>query len=85
MRAPRVLAVDIGAGHVACGVFTVGATGRLVLQQVMPPRQPQTMVHNGAHRAVEPNQLRDLRHAVFEVCEGFHDSIVETIADRHHR
>src|ERR1044071_6405030 len=33
MRAPRVLAVDIGAGHVACGVFTVGATGRLVLQQ----------------------------------------------------
>ena len=33
MRAPRVLAVDIGAGHVACGVFTVGASGRLVLQQ----------------------------------------------------
>src|SRR6476661_2934025 len=33
MRSPRVLAVDIGAGHVACGVFTVGATGRLVLQQ----------------------------------------------------
>src|SRR5688572_16350618 len=33
MRAPRVLAVDIGAGHVACGVFSVGATGRLVLQQ----------------------------------------------------
>lgn len=32
MRAPRVLAVDIGAGHVACGVFSVGATGRLVLQ-----------------------------------------------------
>lgn len=32
MRAPRVLAVDIGAGHVACGVFTVGASGRLVLQ-----------------------------------------------------
>src|SRR4051812_8102001 len=33
MRSPRVLAVDIGAGHVACGVFTVGAAGRLVLQQ----------------------------------------------------
>jgi type IV pilus assembly protein PilM len=33
MRAPRVLAVDIGAGHVACGIFTVGASGRLVLQQ----------------------------------------------------
>src|SRR5437764_10510685 len=32
MRAPRVLAVDIGAGHVACGVFTLGASGRLVLQ-----------------------------------------------------
>lgn len=33
MRSPRVLAVDIGAGHVACGLFAVGATGRLVLQQ----------------------------------------------------
>src|SRR5687768_8217936 len=33
MRAPRVLAVDIGAGHVACGAFAVGASGRLVLQQ----------------------------------------------------
>ncbi len=33
MRAPRVLAVDIGAGHVACGIFSVGASGRLVLQQ----------------------------------------------------
>lgn len=33
MRSPRVLAVDIGAGHVACGVFAVGASGRLVLQQ----------------------------------------------------
>ncbi len=33
MRAPRVLAVDIGAGHVACGVFLVGPSGRLVLQQ----------------------------------------------------
>lgn len=33
MRSPRILAVDIGAGHVACGVFSTGATGRLVLQQ----------------------------------------------------
>ena len=33
MRAPRVLAVDIGASHVACGVFAVGASGRIVLQQ----------------------------------------------------
>jgi len=33
MRSPRVLAVDIGAGHVACGVFSAGATGRLVLHQ----------------------------------------------------
>src|SRR5258706_13785303 len=33
MRSPRFLAVDIGAGHVACGVFTTGATGRLILQQ----------------------------------------------------
>src|SRR5687767_3025350 len=33
MRSPRVLAVDVGAGHVACGVFAAGATGRLVLQQ----------------------------------------------------
>jgi type IV pilus assembly protein PilM len=33
MRSSRVLAVDIGAGHVACGAFTAGATGRLVLQQ----------------------------------------------------
>ncbi|MBI5768168.1 MAG: pilus assembly protein PilM [Verrucomicrobia bacterium] len=33
MRSPRVLAVDIGAGHVAAGVFSTGASGRLVLQQ----------------------------------------------------
>lgn len=33
MRSPRILAVDIGAGHVAAGVFSTGATGRLVLQQ----------------------------------------------------
>ncbi len=32
MRAPRILAVDVGASHVACGMFTAGATGRLVLQ-----------------------------------------------------
>ncbi len=33
MRSHRVLAVDIGAGHVACAIFGVSATGRLVLQQ----------------------------------------------------
>ena len=33
MRSHRVLAVDIGAGHVAAGVFSAGAAGRLVLQQ----------------------------------------------------
>lgn len=33
MRSPRVLAVDIGAGHTVCGVFTTGAAGRLVLQE----------------------------------------------------
>lgn len=33
MRSPRVLAVDIGAGHTVCGVFTAGAAGRLVLQE----------------------------------------------------
>jgi type IV pilus assembly protein PilM len=41
MRSPRVLAVDIGAGHVACGVFSVGATGRLVLQHfALEPHSP---------------------------------------------
>ncbi|HVS51513.1 MAG TPA: pilus assembly protein PilM [Opitutaceae bacterium] len=33
MRSSRILAVDVGAGHVACGVFASGATGRLVLQR----------------------------------------------------
>ena len=33
MRAPRILAVDIGASHVVCGTFTVGVAGRLVLQE----------------------------------------------------
>ncbi|MSU72860.1 MAG: fimbrial assembly protein [Opitutus sp.] len=33
MRSTRLLAVDIGAGHIACGLFSVGPTGRLVLQQ----------------------------------------------------
>lgn len=48
MRSPRVLAVDAGAGHVACGVFSAGATGRLVLEQFAfekqssdPAREPQ--------------------------------------------
>ena len=33
MPSPRVLAVDSGAGHVACGVFNTTKTGRLVLEQ----------------------------------------------------
>ena len=33
MRSPRILAADIGASHTVCGVFAVGASGRLVLQQ----------------------------------------------------
>ncbi len=33
MRVTRILAVDLGSGHVACGVFGVSATGRLVLQR----------------------------------------------------
>jgi len=41
MRPPRILAVDVGAGHVACGVFSVGASGRLVLQQfALEPHSP---------------------------------------------
>lgn len=33
MSSPRVFAVDSGAGHVACGVFTPAKNGRLVLEQ----------------------------------------------------
>jgi len=33
MSSPRVLAVDSGAGHVACGVFSSAKNGRLVLEQ----------------------------------------------------
>ncbi|MFA6960353.1 MAG: pilus assembly protein PilM [Opitutaceae bacterium] len=33
MSSPRVLAVDSGAGHVACGVFSTAKNGRLVLEQ----------------------------------------------------
>lgn len=33
MRSPRVVVIDIGAAHVACGIFVSGAAGRLVLQQ----------------------------------------------------
>lgn len=33
MSSSRVLAVDSGAGHVACGVFTSSKAGRLVLEQ----------------------------------------------------
>jgi type IV pilus assembly protein PilM len=32
MRPSRILALDVGAAHLAAGVFTTGATGRLVLQ-----------------------------------------------------
>ncbi|MGH7945725.1 MAG: pilus assembly protein PilM [Opitutaceae bacterium] len=47
MRAPRVLAVDIGAGHVACGVFAVGASGRLVLQQFALEPHSSDPAHEG--------------------------------------
>ena len=33
MSSPRVLAVDSGAGHVACGLFAPAKNGRLVLEQ----------------------------------------------------
>ena len=33
MSSPRVLAVDSGAGHVACGAFSTAKNGRLVLEQ----------------------------------------------------
>lgn len=33
MSSPRVFAVDSGAGHVACGVFSPAKNGRLVLEQ----------------------------------------------------
>src|SRR4029453_8125839 len=47
MRAPRVLAVDIGAGHVACGSFAVGASGRLVLQQFALEPHSSDPTHEG--------------------------------------
>ncbi|WP_043583816.1 pilus assembly protein PilM [Geminisphaera colitermitum] len=34
MASPRVLAVDCGAGHVACGLFTKDKTGRLTLERL---------------------------------------------------
>lgn len=34
MSLPRVLAVDCGAGHVACGAITVDKTGRLSLEKI---------------------------------------------------
>jgi type IV pilus assembly protein PilM len=33
MRSHRILAVDVGAGHVACGSFAGGANGRLILRE----------------------------------------------------
>jgi type IV pilus assembly protein PilM len=47
MRSPRVLAVDIGASHVACGVFTAGAAGRLVLQQFSVEPHSSDPSHEG--------------------------------------
>ncbi len=47
MRPPRVLAVDVGAGRVACGVFSTGATGRLVLQQFAREAHPSDPAHEG--------------------------------------
>lgn len=38
MRSPRILAIDIGASRLAGGVFSIGASGRLVLQQFV--REP---------------------------------------------
>jgi type IV pilus assembly protein PilM len=55
MRAPRILAVDLGAGHVACGVFGVGATGRLVLQRFAVETQsadPAQDAHWDEHTAL---------------------------------
>lgn len=46
MRSPRVLAVDIGAGHVACGVFALGASGRLVLQNFALETHPSDPSHD---------------------------------------
>lgn len=46
MRSPRVLAVDIGAGHVACGVFALGASGRLVLQNFALETHPTDPSHD---------------------------------------
>lgn len=34
MRSTRIFAVDLGAAHIACAVFGVSATGRLVLQKL---------------------------------------------------
>ena len=60
MRSPRVLAVDIGAGHVACGVFSVGATGRLVLQHFA--LEPHTS--DPAHEARWPVEIAQSLGAV---------------------
>ena len=47
MRATRILAVDLGAGHVASGIFGVGATGRLVLQRFAQERLDADPAHEG--------------------------------------
>jgi type IV pilus assembly protein PilM len=45
MRHPRVLALDLGSSHVAAGVFSVGATGRIVLQRFVFEAQDADPAH----------------------------------------
>jgi len=45
MRVNRVLAVDLGASHVAAGVFGVSATGRIVLQRFACETQDSDPAH----------------------------------------
>ena len=47
MRSPRVLALDLGSSHVAAGVFSVGATGRIVLQRFVFEAQDADPAHEG--------------------------------------
>lgn len=47
MRAPALLAIDPAAGHVACGAFAAGATGRLVLQHLALETNLADAAHEG--------------------------------------
>jgi type IV pilus assembly protein PilM len=60
MRSSRVLAVDIGAGHVACGVFTTGAAGRLVLQQFALEAHSSDPAHESRWAAEIAQSLGDV-------------------------